>query len=254
VSTPAIEVRDAWVSFGSTPVLEALDFTVDPGTFLGIIGPNGAGKSVLLKVLLGFIEPDRGTVRIFGEPPARTRSDVGYVTQHAEFDRSFPISVREVVMMSCLDRGSLFSRHGAEDRDRAMAALERVRMAHLADRQIGRISGGQLQRVLIARALAVEARLLLLDEPAANLDTRIANELHELLAELVPEVTVILVSHDLAAIAQHVESVICLNRRMHLHPSSEITHEIIETTYECPVDLILHRHAPRIVPDPDGGS
>jgi zinc transport system ATP-binding protein len=202
---------------------------------------------VFLKALLGLLVPDRGTVRLLGAAPQEARSSVGYVSQHAAFDRDFPINVLQVVMMSALGRGRMFRRHGAEDRDRALAALERLEIAQLADRQIGKLSGGQLQRVLVARALAVDARLMLLDEPASSLDSRIDAELHELLAGLVPEMTVVLVSHDLGVISRHVDAVAYLNRRMQYFDSSEITREMIEATYGHPVDLVMHRY-PRQVP------
>jgi zinc transport system ATP-binding protein len=249
MSTPALEVRDLWVSLSGTSVLEAIDITVEEGGYLGIIGPNGAGKSVLLETILGLRKPDRGSIRLFGRSPKEARPRVGYVPQHAAFDRGFPISVLQVVRMSGLGKGlRRFARSGADDRERALAALERVRMAEFADRQIGELSGGQRQRVLIARALAVKARLLILDEPSANLDSRAGAELHELLAGLVPEVTVVLVSHDLGAIVRHVESVACLDRRMHFHSVESITPEMIESAYHCPVDLVAHRHVERVSP------
>jgi zinc transport system ATP-binding protein len=249
VSVPALEVRDVWLSFGETTVLEAVNLDLPAGEFLGIIGPNGAGKTMFLKVLLGLATPDRGTVRVLGKSPVGARGHVGYVAQHAQFDLGFPIRVLDVVLQGRLARRKLLRPFAAADRDRAIAALERVRMGDFGDRQIGKLSGGQLQRVLIARALAVDAKLLLLDEPAANLDTNIANELHELLASLTPEITVVLVSHDVGVISRHVGSIACLNRRLHFHGSREVTREMVEETYGCPVDFIVHRHTHLVLSD-----
>ncbi|MEW6742672.1 MAG: metal ABC transporter ATP-binding protein [Planctomycetota bacterium] len=247
MSTPALEVRDVSLSFRGMAVLEAVNFTLEEGGFLGIIGPNGAGKSVLFKVILGLLRPDRGSVRVFGEPPERASGLIGYVPQHARFDDNFPISVLQVVLMSQLGRDRLLRRYRREDRDRALAALERVEMAHLAERQIGKLSGGQLQRVLIARALAVDARLMLLDEPTANLDSRIGGEIYALLASLTPTCTVVLVSHDISVMSRHVKTVACMNRRLHYHGTREVTREMLEATYECPVDFVVHEHTHRVL-------
>ncbi|UCF67946.1 MAG: ABC transporter ATP-binding protein [Acidobacteriota bacterium] len=252
MSVPAIELRDVWLSFRTTPVLERIELTLEQGGYLGIIGPNGGGKTALLRVILGLLKPDRGSVRVFGERPESVRGRVAYVPQHAEFDPWYPIRVRDVVLMGRLSRTRLFRSFNAEDRDGADGALERVGLSELAERQIGELSGGQLQRVLIARALAVRAELLLLDEPTASLDPRSGQDLYELLASLTPKMTVVLVSHDIGVISQHVQTVACLNQQMHYHGSNEITREMIEETYGCPVDMIVHRHAHRVLDRHDG--
>jgi zinc transport system ATP-binding protein len=254
-------------------ILEDVSLVVEPRDYVALLGPNGAGKTTLLRAILGLVEPDRGSVRVFGQPPRRARGRVGYVPQRASFDLDFPIRVLDVVLMGRLAASRALRRFGASDRSRARAALERVEMGSLAERPIGSLSGGELQRVLIARALAVEPQLLLLDEPAASLDERMGGSLWELLEELSRDLAIVLVSHDIGAISRHVRSVACLNRRLFAHPARELTGEILEATYGCPVELLAHGQPHRVLsphpaprgpalhaepgrhprPDPEGG-
>ncbi len=248
MSAPAVEVSGVWFSRRGQPVLEDVSLVVEANDYLALLGPNGGGKTTLLKLVLGLLEPERGSLRVFGEPPARARGRVGYVPQRVGFDLDFPIRVLDVVLMGRLGAGRGLGPFGASDRKRARASLERVELAHLAARPIGALSVGELQRVLIARALAVEPRLLLLDEPTASLDERIGRSIWELLEELSRDVAIVLVSHDIGAISQHVRSVACLNRRLFAHPSKELTGEILEATYGCPVELLAHGHPHRVLP------
>lgn len=245
----ALEIEDLWLSFRDTPVLEAVELSLDEGEFLGIIGPNGAGKTVLLRVVLGLLTPDRGRVRVFGRPPEDSRGQVAYVPQYSGFDRDFPIRVEDVVLTARLHRAGILRRFNDADRRRAREALEELEIGHLADRQVGKLSGGQLQRVLIARALAMDARMLILDEPTASLDPRVGVDLYERLAAMGERITVILVSHDIGVVTRHVTSIACLNRRLHYHHSREITQEMIEETYGCPVDFVVHEHTHRVLED-----
>jgi len=238
----AIEVRDLWLSFGGWHVLEAVEFTVRQGEFLGLIGPNGAGKTVLLKVLLGLLKPDRGSVRVLGKPAGAARGEVAYVPQRTEFDSRFPIHVIDVVLMGRLGRARLLRPYSAEDRDSASQALERVGLLDQADRQFGELSGGQLQRVLIARALALDARILLLDEPTANLDSTVAGRLYELLRDLTGKLTIVLVDHDIGVMSRYVQSVGCLNRRLHYHHGRHLPQEVLEQAYGYPVEVLTHHH------------
>jgi zinc transport system ATP-binding protein len=256
VSAPPIELRDVWLSRRDQTVLEAVTLVVEPRDYLALLGPNGGGKTTLLEVILGLREPDRGSVRVFGETPRRARSRIGYVPQRAGFDLDFPVRVLDLVLMGRLGRRGLLRPFAREDRSRARAALDRLEMGALAERPIGTLSGGELQRALIARALAVEPELLLLDEPTASLDERIGRSIWELLEELSRELTIVLVSHDIGAISQHVRSVACLNRRLFSHPSKELTGEILEATYGCPVELLAHGQPHRVLPphgDPGSG-
>jgi zinc transport system ATP-binding protein len=254
VSAPALELHGVSFAYGDVPVLDGVDLVVEARDYLALLGPNGGGKTTLLRVVLGLLRPSRGTVRVLGEEPARARGRVGYVPQRTQFDPDFPIRVKDVVRMGRLRRGRMLRPFSARDRELAARALATVEVGDLAERPIGALSGGQLQRVLIARALAVEPELLLLDEPTASLDERIGTGVWELLAELSRSMTVVVISHDIGAISRHVRSVACLNRRLHAHPSRELTPEMLEATYGCPVDLIAHGHPHRVLGDHGGAG
>lgn len=249
MTAPAVELNNVSLAFRGARVLEEVCLEVQPGDFLAIIGPNGGGKSVLLRVIAGLLEPDWGEVRIFGLSPAAARGRIAYVPQYPQFEFDYPIRAIDVVLMGRLHRTGLLRRYPKPDRTRAMDALERMGAADLAERQVGKLSGGQLQRVLIARALAVEAPLLLLDEPTASLDARIVSDFYARLAELPGDRAIILISHDIGVISAHVKTVACLNRRLHYHHSKEIAREVVEDTYGCSLDFITHGHTHLVLPD-----
>ena len=253
MSVPVAELRGVSLARRGIPVLEDVDLRIDPGDYLAILGPNGGGKTTLLKVLLGLLAPDRGSVHVFGHPPRDAAGRVGYVPQGRSFDPEFPIRVLDVVLMGRLRRG-IWGRVSAEARERARAALEQVELQDLARRPIGALSGGQLQRVLIARALVGEPQLLLLDEPTSSLDERVERSVWELFEELSHQMAVVVVSHDVGAISRHVRSVACLNRKLYAHPSKTLTPELMEAAYGCPIDLLAHGHPHRVLPQHPGGD
>ncbi len=253
-SERVLDLHDVCFAYRGEPVLEHVSLTVEAGDYLAILGPNGSGKTTLLKTLVGLVQPQQGEVRVLGSPPKQARGRVGYVPQRVEFDPDFPIRVLDVVLMGRLAGRAVGRRLGPEDRDAALQALEQVELAELARRPIGTLSGGQVQRVLIARALALQPALLLLDEPHAGLDERIGRSVWELLEELSPDVTIVLVSHDIGAISRYVRSVACLNRRLHGHPTRELTAEILEATYGCPIELLAHGHPHRVLGPHEGGG
>lgn len=236
----AVEMLGVSFSYGRSPVLEDVDLTVESGEFLGVLGPNGAGKTTLLRLLLGLLEPDAGEVRVLGGTPAHARGRVGYVPQFARFDRKMPIRVGDVVLMGRLRAHRFGPRWREEDREAAWRAMSMVELEGLAGRQVGSLSGGQLQRSLIARALAMEPELLLLDEPTASVDTPVGRELYATLAGLTDRMTVILVTHDVGVLAREVESVACLNRRLFYHGTEALSREVLEKTYGSEVDLVSH--------------
>ncbi|NIN63475.1 MAG: ATP-binding cassette domain-containing protein [Anaerolineae bacterium] len=242
-----IRVENLWVHYDGTPVLEDIDLSVYEKDFIGIIGPNGGGKTSLLKVLLGLIPPTRGHIRVLGRSPEEARRFIGYVPQGSEFDHAFPISVWDVAMMGRLGRRGLFHRYTQEDREVVANVLDRVAMLDFRDRQIGQLSGGERQRVYVARALASQPKILLLDEPTASVDTPVVGSIYELLQELNQSVTIILVSHDIGVVSSYVKTIACLNRRLVYHASKEITPEMLEAAYHCPVDLIAHGMAHRVL-------
>ncbi|HKJ94118.1 MAG TPA: ABC transporter ATP-binding protein, partial [Gammaproteobacteria bacterium] len=221
--------------------VEDVDLTVPPGEFLGLVGPNGGGKSTLLKVILGLVEPASGRVRLFGDTPGRARRRVGYVPQYAAFRRDFPISVNEVVLTGRLGRTR--ARVGYDRTDRAVVSdcLDAVEAGDLAGERVGALSGGQFQRVLIARALAGEPELLILDEPTANIDPRVEKDLFELLREFNRRMTIIVVTHDIGFVSEYVNRVACLNSTLICHTAESLSPEVLERLYGRPMRAVDHR-------------
>jgi zinc transport system ATP-binding protein len=242
-----VKLEDVWVQYNGVPVLEGINLAIEQDDFLGIIGPNGGGKTTLLKVILGLISPGRGKVSVLGKPPEKSRSKIGYVPQHNLFDRDFPISIRDVVLMGRYGKSGLFRRYSSEDSRATQDALQTVGMLNYKDRQMGKLSGGELQRIFIARALVAEPKLLLLDEPTASVDPAMQTEFYELLEKLKMRMAIVLVSHDISAVSIYVDKLACLNRQLHYHGSKEITPEILEATYKCPVQMIAHGFVPHRV-------
>ncbi len=238
---PAVSFEDVSFSFGAVPVLEDVTLSVREREFASIVGPNGAGKSTLLKLILGLLHPKTGEVQVFGERPTKVRQRIGYTPQHAQYDPLFPISVLEVVLMGRLEKhwGGRYSR---ADKEVARHALKEVALEDLEKRPFGELSGGQRQRVLIARSLVGEPDLLLLDEPTANVDAKLETQLLTLLEELNQRMTILLVSHDLGFVSSVVESVICVSRRVAVHPTSELTGEAIRDIYGGDVRMVRHDH------------
>lgn len=211
----AIEVEGLYVSFDGRPVLADIHWCVPRGAAAAIIGPNGGGKSTLLRTLVGRVRPDRGTIRILGQPAPHRGGAVAYVPQYEEIEWRFPLTVFDVVLQGRLGYYAWWQRPKAADRDLAMAAIERVGLAGQALRPIGDLSGGQRQRALIARALAQDAQVILLDEPATGLDATAQHDLLDLLRSLQQEgKTVVATTHDLDCITERFDSVLCLRGRV----------------------------------------
>ncbi len=245
---PVIEVRDVWFRYDGPVILENVNLAVEKGEFLGIVGPNGGGKSTLIKLMLGLLEPDRGTVRIMGRRPAEMRGSIGYVPQFASFRRDFPISVEETVLLGRLGLAPTFGGYSAADRDAANRAMLEAEVMQFRKRPLSALSGGELQRVLIARALASDPRLLLLDEPTANIDLRVETDIFDLLRQINARATIVVVSHDIGFISRYVTRVACLNRTLLCHATGEITGEVIAELYGRPVRMVQH------VPSGGGGG
>ena len=247
MSTPIIEIRDLTFSFHRQPILIDVNLTVNRGDFLAILGPNGGGKSTLIKLLLGLLKPDQGSIRVFGKPPRKTAHRIGYVPQEININKSFPISVMDVVLMGRLRPGTGWSRYTKRDRVAAHQALERMEILEYRNARIEELSGGQRQRVFIARALVYESEVLFLDEPTSSVDTRGQTELYDLLKILNQSVTILIVSHDLSLVSSYVKSVACVNQHVYFHDAPEITRDMLEMAYQCPVELIAHGLAHRVL-------
>ena len=238
----AIQLRNLSYSYDDIPVLTDVHLDIFSGDSASIIGPNGGGKTTLIRLILGLISPDRGTVRVYGNEPEQERIRIGYVPQYARYDPNFPISVLDVVCMGRL--GSTFSgRYTRHDKDVALEALAAVNLADLSGRSFSALSGGQRQRVLIARALAAEGDILILDEPTASLDSRSEEQLFTLLAELNNNNMIILmVTHEIGVSPSFFQRVICVNTNVYVHPTSELTGDLLRDMYGGDLRMIRHDH------------
>lgn len=237
----AVKIENLSVYYGQTPAISGVCLDIEEGEYLGIIGPNGGGKTTLLKAILGIVQINSGKIDIYNKRIGSNRGIIGYVPQFAVMDKHFPISVLEVVLTGRLKEGlSPFFKFCKKDKVEAYKVLERVSMQHLADRQVSELSGGEFQRMLIARALATNPKILFLDEPTASVDVKSREQIYNLLGELNKDMTIILVTHDLLAVASQVNKLACLNEKLVYHGEPELTEKVVTTLYGCPVDLIAH--------------
>jgi zinc transport system ATP-binding protein len=244
----AVSIKEVWVYRNRHPALENICLDLEKGDFLGLIGPNGGGKTTLIQVMLGLVKPSRGEVRILDREPEQARRSIGYLPQKTFFDRSFPVTALEVVLMGRFSKAGLFRRYSLPDREAALRALEAVGLKDRACRQMGSLSGGEQQRVLVARSLVSEPQLLLLDEPTAGVDAAQQTEFYELLSRLNGRgMTIVLVSHDISAVSTYVNKIACLNQRLYYHGSKELAAEEVEKAYGCPVDVIAHGTPHRVL-------
>jgi zinc transport system ATP-binding protein len=249
-----VEIENASFSYDSFPILENVNVAIRERDFVSIVGPNGGGKTTLLKLILGLLVPSVGRVLVFGSTPQAARPRIGYMPQSARLDPQFPATVMDVVLMGRLGMGNRFGPYASADKSAASQALEEVGLAHVRSTAFSSLSGGQRQRLLIARALTCEPELLLLDEPTSNLDLAIESELYELLTRLNRRMTILLVSHDLGFVSQYVKHVICVKRRVRMHPTCDITGEVISEIYGAPMKMVLHDHNHSKVFHPCTGS
>lgn len=252
MSIPAVELKNVSAGYSRDhPALLGVDLTVQASDFLAVIGPNGGGKTTLLKVILGLIEPYSGSVKVFGESPGSYRRHrFGYVPQVIP-QRIFPATVLDIVLMGRMGRKGLFRGFSTEDRNLAMMNIEKLGITPLADKRIDKLSGGEKQRVLIARALVGDPEILLLDEPLASVDHRTQQNFYNLLAELNSMMTILLVTHDVGAVSSHVKSIACINSTLVSHGNTLDEGDIMRA-YGCPFELISHGVPHRVLGLKDG--
>ncbi|MDI3536217.1 MAG: zinc transport system ATP-binding protein [Eubacteriaceae bacterium] len=250
----AIHVEDLSVIYDQTVALEGVCLDVEEGEYLGIIGPNGGGKTTFLKALLGLTKISSGKIEIFGQCGQPFKAPLGYVPQFSGLNKAFPMTVEEVVLTGFISSAvKPFFKYSKAQKEAVKDFLQKVGMLNLAGRQIGSLSGGEFQRMLIARALAVRPKILFLDEPTASVDARSREDIYQLLKELNKEMTIILVTHDLLAISSHVGRLACLNSKLVYHGEPQLNEKIVTQLYGCPVDLIAHGVPHRVLKDHEGG-
>ena len=252
---PALQLNDVTVCYGRHVAIEKVTWEVKEHDFAAIIGPNGGGKTTLLRAILGLLPLAAGSIRIFGNPPSEGRDLIGYVPQFHTFDFSFPITVSEMILQSRLPKNrSFFSKYSEEDYQAMEKAMDLIGLSGFGDHPINDLSGGQQQRAIIARALAGEPRLLILDEPTVYIDAPAEEQFFSLIEVLRETMTVIIVTHDISAISGQVNRIACLNRRLYTHGDAAITDDMLTQVYGCPVDLIAHGVPHRVLRDHREGS
>lgn len=263
MGTPLIEIKNLSAGYDSRTVLRNVNLTVYDRDFLGIIGPNGGGKTTLIKCILGLLKPTGGEIlyrvaTTSGNSSAphdnsatnsqfstlNSQLSMGYLPQYNSIDRKFPITVEEVILSGLSSQKSLISRFTAAHRKKARQVIARMGLEGLEERAIGALSGGQLQRALLGRAIISDPQLVVLDEPSTYIDKRFEARLYELLAEINHDCAIILVSHDIGTVLQQVKSIACVNETLDYHPDTGISEEWLERNFNCPIELLGHGALP----------
>ncbi len=240
-SEPLVEVKNVTLQMNGHKILDDVSIEIYPGEFHAIIGPNGGGKTTLLKVILGLIKPDSGTVSIAGGGPGENLSMIGYVPQFRTYDFSYPITVREMVVSGRLGHISgIRKTYRPKDVEAADKAMEIMDISRYADHNISELSGGEQQRVMIARALAGNPKVLLLDEPTVYIDSPTAEKFFELLLSLREKMAIVMITHDIGSLTPEVDKVACLNHRIFTHHDNEVADDMLLAAYGCPIDVIGH--------------
>lgn len=240
---PILELKGVTAGYNEEIILRDIDFVVEPFDFIGIIGPNGGGKTTLVKVILGLLKPVKGEVNWHN---SSSLMHVGYLPQTSDYDRQFPVTVKEVILSGLMSLKRFTWRFGKSDKTRIKEVLSLMGIEHLAGKNIGELSGGQMQRVLLGRAIISDPQLLILDEPNTFVDNRFEHDLYELLKELNKKMAILMVSHDVGTITSYVKTIACVNRNLHYHRSNIITQSQLEA-YNCPIQLITHGNVPHTV-------
>ena len=246
IISPVIEISHLSFSYNGSTVLDDVTLSIGEKEFVAVIGPNGGGKTTLIKLMLGLLKPDSGDIRIFNKPPETVSHRIGYVPQDVAINKSFPISVIDLVLMGRL-RLHRWSKVSEKDKIAARNALGCLEMLEFQNYKIDDLSGGERERIFIARALATDPDILILDEPTANIDSYGKSHLYGILKELNKTKTIIVVSHDTMVLSSYVTSVACVNKNVHYHDDAEITDEMMDMGYQCPVELIAHGIPHRIL-------
>ena len=259
---PIIEIKNLSAGYDGRTVLHDVNLSIYERDFLGIIGPNGGGKTTLIKCILGLLKPTGGEIRFnvpeeassttstgvsFQSSSAKSQLLLGYLPQYSTIDRKFPISVEEVILSGLSIQKSLTFRFTPEQREKGRQIISRMGLEGLEHRSIGQLSGGQLQRALLGRAIISDPAVLILDEPSTYIDKRFEARLYELLAEINKECAIILVSHDIGTVLQQVKSIACVNETLDYHPDTGVTTEWLERNFNCPIELLGHGTLPHRV-------
>jgi zinc transport system ATP-binding protein len=238
------EMHSLSASYGANIVLKDVDFRVSENDYIGVIGPNGGGKTTLLRIILGLIKPVKGKIIFNSELLNRNR--IGYLPQISTGDINYPVTVTDVILSGLMISKGIISRMSSNDRKKAKMVIDELGLSEMAGSTLNELSGGQMQRVFLGRAIIGSPRLLLLDEPGNFVDTTFENDFYEKLRELNKRMAILMVSHDVGTISSHIKSFACVNMSLHYHPSHEITNEDL-LAYGCPIQLVTHGDIPHTV-------
>jgi len=238
------EMNSLSASYGTSIVLQDVDFRVNENDFIGVIGPNGGGKTTLLKIILGLLKPIKGNMGF--NTDLINGNSIGYLPQMSTGDINYPVTVSDIVLSGLMIRKSIISRMSSSDKEKAKQVIAELGLTALSHATLNELSGGQMQRVFLGRAIVGDPKLLLLDEPGNFVDTTFENDFYEKLRELNKRMAILMVSHDVGTISSHIKSFACVNRSLHYHPSPEITNEDL-LTYGCPIQLVTHGDIPHTV-------
>lgn len=247
MKTPILQMTGISAAYDNKTVLENINLTVFEQDFLGVIGPNGGGKTTLIKVMLGLLNPTAGKVTFYQEGKEVPEISMGYLPQYNSIDKKFPISVYEVVLSGLNRQKSLFRSFSPAQHEQVKQVIARMGLEGLEKRAIGQLSGGQLQRALLGRALVSNPQVLILDEPNTYIDKRFEAKLYSLLEEINRERAIVLVSHDIGTVLQNVKSIACVNGTLDYHPDTEVPAEWLEEHFGCPIELLGHGNLPHRV-------
>jgi zinc transport system ATP-binding protein len=247
MTNPILQLTDICAAYDGKTVLSHVNLTVYRRDFLGIIGPNGGGKTTLIKVMLGLLKPASGSLRFFRDGQEVSELTMGYLPQYSQIDKKFPISVGEVVLSGLAKEKSLWHRYTPEQHDRVRQMISRMGLEGLERRPIGELSGGQLQRALLGRAMVSNPEVVILDEPNTYIDKKFEARLYSLLEEINKERAVVLVSHDIGSVLQNVKTIACVNETLDYHPDTQVPAEWSEEHFGCPIDLLGHGNLPHRV-------
>ncbi|MBR2961557.1 MAG: ATP-binding cassette domain-containing protein [Alistipes sp.] len=240
-----VSLEGVSVRYDDCTAIENASLDIFDNDFIGIIGPNGGGKTSLIKAILGSVSYE-GRIEIAPSLFRNGQRLIGYMPQQSIFDRTFPITVADVVMSGLQSERGFWHRYGSNERQRAAELMQRTGIDAIANRQIGEISGGQMQRALLCRAIIAEPRLLIMDEPTTYVDNQFEGELYAMLEQLSAKMAIVMVSHDVGTISSHVKSIVCVNRTVHRHDSNVITQEQLDN-YNCPIQIVTHGHVAHTV-------
>ncbi|MBE6281480.1 MAG: ABC transporter ATP-binding protein [Bacteroides sp.] len=242
-----IQISNLNAAYEGKTVLSQVNLTVYERDFLGIIGPNGGGKTTLVKCILGLHKPEQGNIRFFKNGKEVSNINMGYLPQYNSIDRKFPISVYEVILSGLSKQKPLLQRYNKAHHEQVRQIIARMGLEGLEERAIGELSGGQLQRTLLGRALVSNPEVVILDEPNTYIDKRFETKLYSLLEEINRERAIVLVSHDIGTVLKNVKTIACVNETVHYHPHTELPTEWLEEHFGCPIEMLGHGTFPHRV-------